>query len=460
MTKPPLAIRTSDRFTRTRFHNIHGAVIVYTPRHNTGCDRTDRNDNSCLCPKWIYSKPRRGKALQKAAGTPDFSEAAAEAQRILRGFDPEIRQAREQIAQQASGIEIEAALAEYQIVIARRDLAPTYKHVCMQLFLRRSKTQLKGRALIKNPTFLEFLDKRNAGERYPITRMNQITPMLLNDWAATWKTNDLSSKTWRALTAAFFKWAEGRDYFDKKVRPKFTEKLRVRPGNRCGSFTPEQFQRMIEACPFYDTKYQKLASTYGVRLRAFIELGRWGGMADCDIVRFTPRENLTDQNVLTYARRKNGQVAVVLLAPDVARRLRAIPPEPGSSEEQPMRFPAVSESANGVMWRQRFQKICTFAKIGKITTKIGTVRDPNPHMLRDTFAIDAILRGVPLEIVSQMLGHASSAVTEKNYLFWTKQRVDHSVEVQRAALAGSRPVLVGTSAAAPKVLHGDRRMVN
>ena len=44
------------------------------------------------------------------------------------------------------------------------------------------------------------------------------------------------------------------------------------------------------------------------------------------------------------------------------------------------------------------------------------------HMLRDTFAVELLLDGVPLEKVSKLLTHESVAVTERYYSKWTGRR--------------------------------------
>ena len=43
-------------------------------------------------------------------------------------------------------------------------------------------------------------------------------------------------------------------------------------------------------------------------------------------------------------------------------------------------------------------------------------------MLRDTFAVEMLLTGVPLEQVSILLGHKSIKITEKHYAPWVKAR--------------------------------------
>jgi integrase/recombinase XerD len=45
------------------------------------------------------------------------------------------------------------------------------------------------------------------------------------------------------------------------------------------------------------------------------------------------------------------------------------------------------------------------------------------HRLRDTFAVELLLAGVPIERVSILLGHQSVSVTEKHYNPWVRSYV-------------------------------------
>lgn len=50
------------------------------------------------------------------------------------------------------------------------------------------------------------------------------------------------------------------------------------------------------------------------------------------------------------------------------------------------------------------------------------IADCRPHRLRDTFAVRSLLRGIPLEDVSRLLGHSSVKITEMYYAQWTLGR--------------------------------------
>jgi integrase/recombinase XerD len=54
-------------------------------------------------------------------------------------------------------------------------------------------------------------------------------------------------------------------------------------------------------------------------------------------------------------------------------------------------------------------------------------------MLRDTFAVEMLLAGVPLDQVSILLGHKSVKITEKHYSPWVKARQEQLASSVRKA---------------------------
>jgi len=63
-------------------------------------------------------------------------------------------------------------------------------------------------------------------------------------------------------------------------------------------------------------------------------------------------------------------------------------------------------------WRRRQAKLFELAE----------VTDGHPHRFRDTFAVELLLSGVPMERVSILLGHQSVRITEKHYAPWVRSR--------------------------------------
>jgi hypothetical protein len=54
--------------------------------------------------------------------------------------------------------------------------------------------------------------------------------------------------------------------------------------------------------------------------------------------------------------------------------------------------------------------------------KKANVPDAHPHRFRDTFAVELLLAGVPIDRVSVLLGHSSVKVNEKHYAPWVRSR--------------------------------------
>jgi integrase len=74
-------------------------------------------------------------------------------------------------------------------------------------------------------------------------------------------------------------------------------------------------------------------------------------------------------------------------------------------------------------WRRRLKKLFELAE----------VENGHPHRFRDTFAVELLLTGVPIERVSVLLGHQSVRITEKHYSPWVRSRQEQlEQDLQRA----------------------------
>jgi integrase len=60
--------------------------------------------------------------------------------------------------------------------------------------------------------------------------------------------------------------------------------------------------------------------------------------------------------------------------------------------------------------------------------RLANVRGGHAHRFRDTFAVELLLSGVPLERVSVLLGHSSTRITEKHYAPWVKARQEQLLD--------------------------------
>ena len=99
-------------------------------------------------------------------------------------------------------------------------------------------------------------------------------------------------------------------------------------------------------------------------------------------------------------------------------------------------------------WRRALRAIFKFAN----------VEHGHPHQFRDTFAVELLLAGVPLERVSVLLGHKSIRVTEKHYAPWNRARQEQLEANLERSWAGD-PIVLAETKGTPEV-HGKKEAVN
>ena len=174
-------------------------------------------------------------------------------------------------------------------------------------------------------------------------------------------------------------------------------------------FPPDEFERIIAAT------YIRRGDRGGgdvkanqTRLRTMTLLMRWSGLRIRDAVTLE-RHRLNGDSLLLY-QAKTGTPVYVPLPPHVVEALENIPPGP---KPNPRYF---FWSGNGdpksavAEWQRSYRRLF---KSADIRTADGERKRCHPHMFRDTFAVEMLLAGVPIDQVSLLLGHASVKITEE-----------------------------------------------
>ena len=173
----------------------------------------------------------------------------------------------------------------------------------------------------------------------------------------------------------------------------------------------KEWTKLLAACDANITNAQPSGKLNALRLKSLIIVMRYSGLRISDAVALT-KSDITG-NRLTLYMQKTGQDVSVVLHESVLLVLDETPPVTDTR---------YFWSGNGALetavkdWQGRMAKI--FADAGISKGKSNSVS----HRLRDTFAAELLLAGVPLERVSILLGHANIAVTEKHYAPFTKHR--------------------------------------
>jgi integrase len=203
-------------------------------------------------------------------------------------------------------------------------------------------------------------------------------------------------------------------------------------------FPPEEFEKIMAAT------YIRRGNRGGgdvkanqTRLRTMTLLMRWSGLRIRDAVTLE-RHRLHGDSVLLY-QAKTGTPVYVPLPPHVVEALESVPPGP---KPNPRYF---FWSGNGdpktvvADWQRSYRRLFTSADI---RTADGERKRCHPHMFRDTFAVEMLLAGVPIDQVSLLLGHASVKITEKSYSPFVKARqiqLQESVRNAWKAASGNGP---------------------
>jgi integrase len=138
--------------------------------------------------------------------------------------------------------------------------------------------------------------------------------------------------------------------------------------------------------------------------------------------------------VLRYARIKTEVEAIIVLDGELAEKLKRIPVAPDSLPDRPFRYRGNKRSSDAHNWSRRIAQLIKLAEIGKLQliNRDGTpavdingrpiTRDPNVKMLRHTFAVGQLLKGLRPEVVAKQLGHVNTDMIYSQYAPWCRER--------------------------------------
>lgn len=156
---------------------------------------------------------------------------------------------------------------------------------------------------------------------------------------------------------------------------------------------------------------------YPKTFRLLLELMLATGMRVGDAIRYDPAATVMGDRLWVYSyvpqkqRRVKQPSAIEAYLPDSLKV--AIDGCQWLSPQLPFAFGAARNPA--------YLANEVYARMQTIGARLE-VSDCRPHRLRDTFAVRCLLRGIPLDDLSRLLGHSSVKVTEMYYAKWVPAR--------------------------------------
>jgi integrase len=177
-------------------------------------------------------------------------------------------------------------------------------------------------------------------------------------------------------------------------------------------FDEHEMARIFAACEGF-----KIRGSYGknnpTRVLAFVYVLRYAGLRISDAVGLEKSRLSSDGKLFLHQQFKTKVPVFVPLPPFAVQALRE---QDAITGNRPYFFWGNEGKLESAVssWKRTLYRIFDIAE----------VKDGHAHRFRDTFAVELLLNDVPLESVSQLLGHRSSKVTEQSYSPWVKARQD------------------------------------
>lgn len=291
-------------------------------------------------------------------------------------------------------------------------------------------------------------------ERKGIRFVQELTLAVLREWRGEWEVNSLVRYKRQGSLLGFIWFCERSEWFPQNYALSITKglgRIEVR-ATQTGYFMPDQYRRLVDATYAYSDrpsvdKHDGM-TVGGERVRALTELMRWTGLRIRDAVtlerlRLQYDDHTSKWRVILY-QRKTGEPVYCPVPEHVASLLNAAPASQKGNANERYFFWTGSGSPKTVVsnWQRTYKKL--FALAG-----LSTEMRCYPHMLRDTFAVEAILSGMGIDKVQMILGHSSIRVTEKHYMPWVRARqesldvaVERSWEAQGVGASSTKVVKI------------------
>jgi integrase/recombinase XerD len=255
-----------------------------------------------------------------------------------------------------------------------------------------------------------------------LTLLSQFDLDALSQFRQTWKDSQRTAAKKVERLRALFAFALARKWVtENPAKDIKLPKISVCPTM---PLTHDDMIAILTACDKLQTKTQDSGKLGAARLKTLILLMRYTGMRVSDAVTFST-DRLDGKRLFLYTQKTGVPVYTVL--PDSI--LAALDSTPRVTDTRYFWSGNGKKQTAVCDWQGKLKTVFDLAGISK---GLGNAVS---HRFRDTFAVELLLAGVPIERVSVLLGHQSVRVTEKHYNPWVRSRQEQLEQDVRNAWA-------------------------
>ena len=381
-------------------------MLTIYRRHLKNCEHRGegRSYRRCRCPIWVDGFID-GQEIRQSLKTRDWTKANRKVQ--------------------------EWEAAEKKPEPKPEDAPPkTIAYACAEYLADAKARELRDSTLYKHQLLFRQLEEfaREHGFRY-LPELNLET---VRAFRSSWLDHNLAALKKLGRLRAFFRFGVDSGWITENPASKLKNPQISDPPTE--PLERHEVAKILGACADYPDRRN------AVRLRALVLLLRYSGLRIRDAVMLNRDRIHGDMLFLRTA--KTGVQVRCPLPPLVTEALEAIP------TAGPYFFwtgESLPKSCVGD-WQRSLRRLF----------RLAGVPSAHAHRFRDTFAVELLLIGTPLERVSALLGHQSVKVTEKHYKPWVRalqEQLEADVRRSWATDLISVPEMKGTFGVHEKTKH-------